>query len=269
MIRFVVSIVLIAVSCKSYGQLEYVEIPAGTYLVGTGESLVNPKRKVQIESFEISSTEVTNKDFVLFVQSTGYITLAERYHNGQIFEPGLAEFRWLKDSTAYWRYPNGVSRGGIEDKMDHPVTGISYRDVIAYCNWAGVRLPTFEEWEVAAKAGASDRYSKGISLDNIKDYANIWHKRDHLTADTSDGYMTTSPVKAFKPNVWGLYDVFGNVFEFCEGRLENDGERKVAHARGGSWWCSLYSCSAFNSVFIGSVHPSASFSNLGFRVVKK
>lgn len=262
-------LVLMIIISNIYAQIEYVNIPAGTYVIGTNESLDNPKRKVETKSFEISTTEVTNREFEIFIKSTGYITLAEKYQNAQVFEPGLAEFRWLKDSTAYWRYPNGVSRGGIADKMDHPVTGISYRDVIAYCDWAGVRLPTFEEWEVSAKAGTSDRYSTGVSLDNIKDYANIWHKRDHLTADTSDGYMTTSPVKSFKANAWGLYDVFGNIFEFCEGRLEKDGERKVAHARGGSWWCSLYSCSAFNSVFIGSVHPSASFSNLGFRVVKK
>lgn len=251
------------------GQIKFVNIPEGTYQIGMKGSLDNPLRTINIDSFQISEAEITNADFEKFVLATNYITLAERYRNSQVFEPGLEEFRWLQDSTAYWRYPNGVSRGGIEEKMDHPVTGISYWDAIAYCEWAKVRLPTFEEWEVAAKAGSSDVYSEGISAENIQDYANIWHKRDHLTADETDGYMLTSPIKSFKPNAWGLYDVFGNIFELCEGKLIKDGDRKLAHARGGSWWCSRASCAAFNSVFIGSVHPNASFSNLGFRVVKK
>ena len=248
---------------------DYVRIPSGNYYVGLKGSYDNPSRNIAVESFEIAATELTNAEFEKFVQVTGYVTFAEKYKNAQVFEPGLEEFRWLQDSTAYWRFPNGVSRGGIEEKMDHPVTCISYRDAIAYCEWADVRLPTLEEWEVAAKAGSEEMYFADVTLDNIGEYANIWHGKDHLKADNSDGYMWTSPVKSFKPNPWGLYDVFGNVFEFCEGRLDKDGDRKIAHGRGGSWWCSRYACSAFNSVFIGSVHPSASFSNLGFRVVKK
>lgn len=254
---------------QCYGQFRFIPIPDGIYTIGSLGSIDNPRRQVTIEGLQISDTEVTNADFERFITETGYITLAEKYNNGQVFEPGLEEFRWLQDSTAYWRFPNGISRGGIIGKMNHPVTGISYRDVIAFCEWANVRLPTFEEWEVAAKAGSDGAYSKGVSLGNIKEYANIWHGRNHLLADTTDGYVTTSPVKSFKPNAWGLYDVFGNVFEFCDGRLGKDGDRRVAHARGGSWWCSQTSCAAFNSVFIGSVHPNASFSNLGFRVVKK
>jgi len=269
MTKTIVFILFVLLCQLSFGQLNFVKIPAGTYPVGAAESLDNPKRQISLKEYYISDTEVTNADFEKFIEATGYQTIAEKYGNAQVFEPGLAEFRWLQDSTAYWRFPNGETRGSIEGKKDHPVTGISYRDALAYCEWAGVRLPSFEEWEVAAKAGSSSKFSTDITLNNIKEYANIWHKRDHLTADTSDGFVTTSPVRSFKPNAWGLYDVFGNVFEFCEGRLEKDRGRKVAHARGGSWWCSLYSCSAFNTVFIGSVHPSATFSNLGFRVVKK
>src|SRR5690606_18649487 len=128
-------------------------------------------------AFSIAETELTNEAFAAFVGSTNYITLAERYHNAMVFEPGLAEFRWLQDSTAYWRFPNGTSRGDIEEKMDHPVTCISYRDALAYCEWAGVRLPSLEEWEVASRAGSQTRYFEGVELDNIMDYANIWHGR--------------------------------------------------------------------------------------------
>lgn len=249
--------------------VEYIQIPKGKYVVGDSESLDNPKRIVETAGFAIAPTELTNEAFEKFVSATQYRTLAEKYHNAMVFEPGLEEFRWLEDSTAYWRYPNGLSRGGIEDKMNHPVTCISFRDILAYCAWANVRLPTFEEWEISAKAGSEDRYSKGVTAQNVGEFANIWRGRDHMKADSTDGFMYTAPVGSFKPNAWGLFDVFGNVFEFCDGKLDRDEDRFVAHARGGSWWCSKNSCSAFNSVYIGSVNPNASFSNLGFRVVKK
>jgi len=246
----------------------YVYVPEGTYTVGTHEYIENPLRKVETKGFLIARYELTNAAFAKFVEATGYVTLAERAKDAQVFEPGLEEFRWLEDSTAYWRFPNGISRGGIEDKMDHPVTCISYWDAMAYCKWAGVRLPTFDEWEIAAKAGSGDKYFEGATSENIGEYANIWHQKDHLQADHSDGYMYTSPVGRFKPNPWGLYDILGNIFEFCEGTLPRDNGRKVAHGRGGSWWCSKNSCASFNTIFIGSVSPYASFSNLGFRVVK-
>lgn len=247
----------------------YVKIAAGAYPLGDSTSLDNPPRTVHMASFWIAKYELTNAEFEQFVLATNYKTLAERYHNAMVFEPGLEEFRWLQDSTAYWRFPNGISRGGIGDKMDHPVTCISLKDALAYCEWANCRLPSFDEWETAARAGGDGRYFEGVNRENIGDYANIWHARNHLKADYSDGYMYTSPVGKFKPNPWGLYDVFGNVFEFCVGKFEKDGKRNVAHARGGSWWCSKNSCSAFNTVYIGSVSPNASFSNLGFRIVKK
>lgn len=247
----------------------FIVIPQGEYSIGHSQVPDNPVRKVKTESFLIASTELTNADFEKFVQATSYQTLAERFRNAQVFEPGLEEFRWLQDSTAYWRYPNGISRGGIENKMNHPVTCISYKDAIAYCEWANVRLPTLDEWEISAKAGSTSNFSEGITPENISEFANIWLGKNHLEADTSDGFMYTSPVGSFKPNAWGLYDVFGNVFEFCEGSLPRDNGRFVAHARGGSWWCSKNACSAYNSFFVGSVNPNASFSNLGFRVVKK
>ncbi|NSL90188.1 SUMF1/EgtB/PvdO family nonheme iron enzyme [Chitinophaga sp. Mgbs1] len=247
----------------------FVHIPAGEYMLGSKASILNPARKVRTAGYYMAATELTNAAFDKFVQATGYITEAEKRKNALVFEPGLEEFRWKEDSTAYWRYPNGVSHGGIEDKMNHPVTTISYRDAMAYCQWAHVRLPTLDEWEIASRAGASSLYSWGNNRDSIGRYANIWHGRNHLVADTSDGYMYTSPVASFRPNAWGLYDMYGNLFEFCEGRLPTDKkESRMVHARGGSWWCSKNSCNYFNSVDIGRVNPVASFSNQGFRVVK-
>jgi len=247
----------------------FIKIPAGTYEVGLSTSVENPLRKVTVKAFFIAATELTNTAFETFVLATGYKTEAERFKDALVFEPGLEEFQWLDDSTAYWRYPNGISRGGITGKMDHPVTGISFTDALAYCKWAGVRLPTLDEWEIAARAGSPTTYFAGATYENIARYANIWHGFDHLQSDTTDGFMYTAPVARFKPNPLGLYDVFGNVFEFCSGALPRDKGRRVAHARGGSWWCSKNACNFFNGTDIGSVNPHASFSNLGFRVVKE
>lgn len=247
----------------------FVHIPAGVYWLGGREHQLNPLRKVEIAGFDLAATELTNRLFEKFVLAAKYTTDAERFKNAMVFEPGLAEFRWLSDSTAYWRFPNGKSRGGIEAKMDHPVTCISYKDAEAYCKWAKVRLPTFDEWEIASRAGAKTTYFWGEDLEQIGHYANIWHGGDHLKADLSDGYVYTSPVGSFKPNGFGLYDVYGNVFEFCTGVLKTDPKnRTIAHARGGSWWCSNHACGFFNSLDIGRVNPQASFSNQGFRVVK-
>lgn len=266
----IIFLLCIGMSFSLYGQQKaFVTIPAGHYAVGAENHPVNPLRTVFISSFSISTTEVTNREFSRFIQETNYITGAEKYRDALVFEPGLEEFRWITDSTANWRFPNGKGRGGIEEKMDHPVTCISFMDAVAYCKWAGVRLPSLEEWETAAKAGSKSIYFDSVTTDNIVAYANIWHGKDHLKADSSDGYMYTAPVASFKPNPLGLYDVFGNVFEFCTGSLARDGDRAVAHARGGSWWCSKHACSFFNAVDIGCVNPHASFSNQGFRVVKK
>ena len=247
---------------------KFVRIPAATYMVGSKSVSNNLSRKVTIKSFEIATTEVTNHDFSAFVKATGYVTLAEKLHNGMIFEPGLKEFKWLKDPTASWKFPNGKTRGGIADKGNHPVTGISETDALAYCVWAKVRLPSLDEWEIACRAGTNTDYFFGSDLTDLKLYANVWYGKDHLKADKSDGFLTTSPVASFKANPWGLYDIYGNVFEFCSGRLKEDKSAKLAHARGGSWWCSKNACCAFNSFYIGKVNPRASFSNLGFRVAR-
>lgn len=243
----------------------FVTVPAGDYRVGKKGHQLNPQRQVHVENYAIGTTEVTNRQFALFVAATGYVTDAECLHDAMVFEPGLQEFRWIQDSTAYWRYPNGVSRGGIADKMNHPVTTISYRDAQAYCKWAHVRLPSFEEWEIASRAGAKTTFFWGEDARKVGRYANIWHGHDHLQDDDADGYMYTSPVGSFKANPWGLFDMYGNVFEFCEGHLKDE---RAVHARGGSWWCSAHSCHYFNSVDIGRVAAGASFSNQGFRVVR-
>ena len=246
----------------------FVIVPKGIYTIGKKDHELNPLRQVSVNRFLIAKKETTNGEFEAFVNATSYQTDAERMHNAMVFQPGLKEFEWLQDSTASWRFPNGISRGGIENKMDHPVTCISYSDIMAYCKWAGVRLPSLEEWEVAARAGSKTDYFFGSSNKVLNKYANIWQGKNHLIADTSDGFLYTSPVGSFAPNAWGLYDMYGNVFEFCTGKLKKNESKTVVHARGGSWWCSRNACNFFNSYDIGRVNIHASFSNQGFRIAK-
>jgi len=247
---------------------EFVAVPAGKYVLGKVGRLNNPRRTVTLRAFEISKTETTNEEFATFVKATGYVTDAEKYHNAMVFEPGLPEFRWIHDKTASWRLPNGKTRGDLAGKSQHPVTSISFHDATAYCAWAKVRLPTLDEWEAACRAGTSTDQSFGSDPSLIGKYANIWHGRDHLKPDRSDGFMTTSPVGTFAPNPLGLFDMYGNVFELCTGKVPGDKNKRTVHARGGSWWCSTNSCCFFNSVDIGSVDLRASFSNQGFRVAR-
>src|SRR6185503_20773326 len=209
---------------------DFVLIKKGTYTVGKKGHSLNPQRNVSVNDFYISKTETTNKEFKKFIDATGYKTDAERLRNAMVFKPGLREFEWLEDSTAYWRFPNGITRGGIENKMDHPVTCISYSDIMAYCKWAGVRLPSLEEWEIAARAGSKTDYFFGSNNKAMEKYANIWRGRNHLSADSSDGYMYTAPTGSFAPNPWGLYDMYGNVFEFCTGKLKPNESNTIAHA---------------------------------------
>ena len=247
---------------------KFVQIPAGEYLVGKSGRLANYSRKVKLAAFEIAATETTNAEFAEFVKATGYVTDAERLHNAMVFRAPLKEFRWIQDPTANWRYPNGKRMGGIQGKELHPVTSISYRDAVAYCKWKNVRLPTLDEWEVASRAGSKKDYFFGSDASQILTYANVWHGRDHLKSDRTDGYTYTSPVGSFDASPNGLFDIYGNVFEFCSGLLPGEKPKRFAHARGGSWWCSRNSCGFFNSVDVGTADIAASFSNQGFRVAK-
>lgn len=264
----IIVVLLLVTGAHAQERNSFVLVPKGQYTVGKKGHMLNPFRRVAVDSFWIAAKETTNAQFAAFVTATSYKTDAEKKHDALVYKPGLKEFEWFNDTTAYWRYPHGLMRGSIDGKMDHPVTCISYSDILAYCRWAGVRLPSLDEWEIACRAGSNTDFFFGNDTEPLKTYANTWHGKDHLTPDSTDGYIFTSPAGSFAPNAWGLYDVYGNVFEFCTGKLKSSTSNTVAYARGGSWWCSRNACHFFNSYDIGRVHIHASFSNQGFRVVK-
>ena len=247
--------------------IDFVKVPKGRYAIGSKKKINNPSKIFNTEGFSISKYEITNAQFKSFVDATNYITTAEKKLNAHVYRPGLSEYYWHRDTSANWKYPQGVSYYFTDTMPNHPVTCINYDDALAFCNWAKVRLPSFEEWEVACRAESKHTYFWGKEIDLVSNYANIWHAKTHFQEDWSDGYAFTSPVGCFRPNSWGIYDMAGNVFELCDGELSRD-KKIMAHARGGSWWCSKSTCSFFNCLDIGSYRKEASFSNIGFRVVK-
>ncbi|MFT4637369.1 MAG: sulfatase modifying factor 1 [Verrucomicrobiales bacterium] len=250
----------------------WITIAAGEYTVGKQDHSINPARKVTLASFRIAATETTNAQFRRFVESTGHVTDAEREGQSGFFLEGMVDWRWDTVEGADWRFPQEPDQPGIEGKDDHPVTQISGADARAYCDWLGARLPTIDEWEVAARGGGTTRYPWGDAFDT--EQVNVWNGANHFKNTLTDGHLYTAPVKSYPPNAWGLYDVIGNVFEYCESlpmahqqRPKSETESLIA-GRGGSWWCSATTCQFYNVVDIGTMDHHASLHNQGCRVVK-
>jgi sulfatase modifying factor 1 len=242
-------------------------VPAGKYALGAADSLRNPPHESELKAFAIAEAETTNAQFAAFVKATHYKTSAEK-EGGMVFQEGMDDWKWEKDPAANWRKPFGEKGPSAADQPNYPVTQISGTDAVAYCKWLGARLPTLDEWEAAARAGAKTKYPWGEAYDPKR--ANIWNGETHHADTKLDGFLYTAPVKSFSPNAWGLYDVIGNVFEYCADLppwMDPEEAQRLIAGRGGSWWCSAGTCSFYNLVEIGSMDRHGSLANQGFRVV--
>lgn len=247
---------------------QLVSIPAGTYRVGVLGHFRNPRRTIHLAGYDIADAETTNEEFARFVKATGYVTDAEKMGYGLVAREGMIDWAWTETKGASWRAPFGLDEPRAGELTNHPVTQISGADAEAYCKWIGGRLPTLEEWEVAARAGSTTRWPWGDRFD--PHLANVWNGTNHLHNTQEDGWLYTAPVRSFPPNAWGLYDVIGNVFEYCAGlpaTFDKKDEARLIAGRGGSWWCSSGTCDFFNLVDIGAMDRHGSLANQGFRVV--
>lgn len=253
-----------------------------------GETPVHP---VGLVPFHIDETAVTNAQFATFVKATGYVTDAEQYGSSAVFHIVVAATSadvlgsaagtpwWINVRGAHWRRPEGA-RSDIADRQNHPVVHISWNDAAAYAGWAGKRLPTEAEWEYAARGGlAGRRYAWGDELTPGGRWrCNIWQGDfpHHNTAE--DGYLTTAPVKAYRPNGYGLWNTAGNVWEWCSDWFSpsyyaespptdpqgpHTGTTRVM--RGGSYLCHNSYCNRYRVAARSSNTPDSSSGNLGFR----
>lgn len=237
-----------------------------------------PAHEVNVRSFWMDSHEVTVAEFANFVRASGYKTDAEKFGWSSVFS--IKEGQWQKTEGADWRHPDGPDS---EANQDEPVCQVSWSDAAAYAKWAGKRLPTEAEWEYAARGGLVQKaYSWGDNLrPNGKPMANWWQGifPDRNTGE--DGFIERAPVKSFSPNTFGLFDMIGNVWEWCADWYADDAYENAQQSdpkgpdlgnerviRGGSWMCAENFCSNYRVSARSHSTPDSGMNNLGFRCVR-
>lgn len=268
-----------AATGDSAAPIERVRIEAGAFQMGAEDAdgfpgdLEGPVREVSLAQYEIGVTAVTNEQFAAFTASTGYVTEAERFGWSYVFAGFLpATLRkiserpqatpwWCGVHGATWEHPEGPG-SGLTDRADHPVVHVSWADAVAFCEWAGGRLPSEAEWERAARGGLDQRrYPWGDELTPDGEHrCNIWQGAFPVKNTEADGYRGTAPVRSYPPNGFGLYEVVGNVWEWTSDLW---GTNRVM--RGGSYLCHASYCNRYRVGARSSNEASSSSGNHGFR----
>jgi sulfatase modifying factor 1 len=295
-------------------------IPPGEFDMGSEDPLfpdAQPVHRVSVKGFWMDVTEVTNADFKRFIDATGYITIAEKPPRREDFPatpparlvPGSIVFSpptkrvSLRDPSQWWRYVPGANwrhpegpGSGVRTRMDHPVVHIAYPDAVAYAVWAGKRLPTEAEWEYAARGGLErQEFVWGNAAHPGGRYlANTFQGQFPFHNTGADGYLSTSPVRAFPPNGYELYGMAGNAWEWVADWYRPDYYAKLAGTqhvaanpggptsgfdptepsvpkrvqRGGSFLCTDEYCASYRPGARGRGAPDSSANHIGFRLVR-
>ncbi len=305
-------------------------VPGGIFDMGAGEDNEmaweeeKPAHKVKVKGFWMDEHEVTNEQFAAFVKSTAYVTDAEK---APLLEEIMAQvppgtpppdpadlvagsmvfsmptqavplnnyanwWRWVHGAS--WKHPEGPD-SDLQGREQHPVVHVSWNDAQAYCQWAGKRLPTEAEWEFAARGGLKKK--KFVWGDeaptDTKVFANTWQGKFPSENKAADGFAGTAPIKSFAPNGYGLYDMAGNVWEWChdwydkhlyrayekddvqdnpQGPVKsNDPDQPYLPLRvqkGGSFLCHDSYCQRYRPSARQASSPESGMSHVGFRGVK-
>jgi formylglycine-generating enzyme len=302
-------------------------IKGGTFEMGGDNNQASedeyPKHKVTVSSFYMDVTEVTNAQFKKFIDATGYITTAEKKPDWEelkktlppgtekpadellqaaslVFKPSnnpvnLNDYSqwWSWTKGANWQHPEGPN-SSIKGKENYPVVHVSWDDAVAYCKWAGKRLPTEAEWEFAARGGLLNNIypwgNEGVNTGKPK--CNSWEGKFPYLNKKTDGYTKAAPVKTFAANGYGLYDMAGNVWEWCSDwynfnyyeSIKNNNSYNPLGAtksydpqepytlkrvlRGGSFLCNDSYCSGYRVSRRMKSSPDTGLEHTGFRCVK-
>lgn len=307
---------------------DMVWIPGGEFSMGSVNSTnmqdggkdamddTRPVHRVYVNGFFMDKTEVTNAEFAAFVKATGYITVAERKPSKEefpgvppenlvagsvVFTPSgttdLSNYSqwWNYVAGANWKHPLGPA-SNLKGKENYPVVHVCWQDAEAYAKWAGKRLPTEAEWEFAARGGnAGAMYAWGNQLKpDGKWMANIYEGKFPAADQGLDGYAGIAPVAQFPANAYGLFDMAGNVWEWCSDWYQPDyyktladngsvaqnpkgpgnsydpsepGEKKKVQ-RGGSFLCTDQYCTRYMVGTRGKGEYRSASNHVGFRCVK-
>ncbi len=295
---------------------DMVWIKPGLFLMGSNEKAfrdTHPVHQIRLDGFWLDKTEVTNAEFQRFVKATQYKTVAERTPRQEDF-PNAPKENLVAGSLVFtppqhvvskgshlnwWRYVPGANwqhpygrKSNISGKDNYPVVQIAYADAEAYAKWAHKRLPTEAEFEYAARGGLSEKkYSWGDVLKPGGIWqANIWQGVFPYENTKEDGFADTAPVGRYPANGYGLYDMTGNVWEWCSDWYAADYYKNFLGAliqknpkgpeksldpaepnvqkrvqRGGSFLCTDQYCARYMVGARGKGEPDSGSSNVGFR----
>lgn len=316
----------IAITAGKVSHEGMVWMAGGEFLMGAtdneGRADEYPQHKVKLDGFWMDANEVTNADFKKFVKATGYVTTAEKAPDWEEMKkqlpPGTPKpdaselvaaslvfsqpghpvpltdasqwWSWVKGAN--WQHPQGPG-SHIDGKDHYPVVHVSWDDAMAYCKWAGKRLPTEAEWEYAARGGiANAKYPWGNEdIEAGKPKANTWQGSFPNKNTDWDRFDQLAPVRSFSPNGYGLYDMAGNVWEWTNDWYRPDYYETLKNTaamnpggpsssydpmeptipkkvvRGGSFMCNASYCKGYRVTSRMKTSTDTGLEHTGFRCV--
>ena len=239
-------------------EFDLAAIPAGTAQLGDSQGDANEiLRSIQIPAFRLMRREVTNRQFERFILTTGYRTTVERTQKGHVWWT-----RWDLEKGASWHHPQGP-QSNLVGLADHPVVQVSATDAEAYCQYYGLRLPSEEEWEYAARGAQGFRYPWGNTLTRAS-FAERTNAGTYscCAASQTDGFLRTAPVGSFPRgrSPFGLDDMAGNVWEWTSSPFPGSPDKRVI--RGGGWGNNPY---CLRTAYRHGNPPDIGLNMVGFR----